>query len=91
MKTAEIDAARLRKKKSAHIHVKLTSRADTLFGTCSNAARGIRHSAQFATSGTITRDKKFVEASGVAGLFDAGQDAEEAGLARARAWIDSHR
>nr|WP_184132714.1 hypothetical protein [Paraburkholderia atlantica] len=45
---------------------------------------------RYAASGTIMRDKKFVTASGVLGLFDAAQDAEEAGLAWARAWIDSH-
>jgi hypothetical protein len=50
----------------------------------------IRHSTRFAASGTITRDRKFVEASGVLGLYDAAHDAEEAGLAWARAWTDSH-
>ncbi|MDP9651009.1 hypothetical protein J2793_006484 [Paraburkholderia caledonica] len=30
------------------------------------------------------RDKKFAETSGVLGLFDATEDAEEAGLAWAR-------
>ncbi|WP_368623399.1 hypothetical protein [Paraburkholderia sp. BR13444] len=51
----------------------------------------VRPTSRYAASGTITRDKKFVEASGVIGLFDAAQDAEEAGLAWARAWIESHR
>jgi cell division GTPase FtsZ len=50
----------------------------------------VRSTARFAASGTITRDRKFVEASGVLGLFDAAQDAEEAGLEWARAWIESH-
>ncbi|AXF17123.1 hypothetical protein PQQ88_32560 [Paraburkholderia caledonica] len=42
-----------------------------------------------AASGTITRDRKFIQAAGVLGIFDAAHAAEEAGLAWARAWIDS--
>lgn len=45
---------------------------------------------RFAASGTITRNNKLVEASGVLGLFNAEAEAEQAGLAWARAWIDSH-
>ncbi|CAB3691086.1 hypothetical protein [Paraburkholderia rhynchosiae] len=65
-------------------------RGYALWGHAIEAHENGRHSTRFAASGTITRDKKFVEASGVLGLFDAAQDAEEAGLAWARAWIDSH-
>ncbi|WP_027802506.1 hypothetical protein [Paraburkholderia dilworthii] len=45
---------------------------------------------RFATSGTITRETKFIEAWGVLGVFDSDDDAVAAGLAWARAWIDSH-
>ncbi|WP_082201615.1 hypothetical protein [Paraburkholderia phenoliruptrix] len=45
---------------------------------------------RFAASGTITRETKFTEASGVLGVFDSEDDAVAAGLAWARAWVDSH-
>ncbi|ORC46748.1 hypothetical protein B2G74_25860 [Burkholderia sp. A27] len=45
---------------------------------------------QYAASGTITRDRKFVEASGVLGVFDTEQEAQDVGLSWARAWVDSH-
>jgi hypothetical protein len=44
---------------------------------------------RYAASGTITRDNKFVEASGVVGLFDLEEEAQNAGLAWARAWVDT--
>jgi hypothetical protein len=45
---------------------------------------------QFAGSGTIMRDTKVIEVSGVLGTFDTEEQAENAGLAWARAWVDSH-
>ncbi|USX06685.1 hypothetical protein [Paraburkholderia fungorum] len=45
---------------------------------------------QYAGSGTITRDTKIVEASGVLGVFDTEEEAQFAGLDWARAWVDSH-
>ncbi|WP_434664421.1 hypothetical protein P5W99_20000 [Paraburkholderia sp. A3BS-1L] len=45
---------------------------------------------RYAASGTITRDNKLIEASGVLGLFDTEQEAQEVGLAWARAWVDAH-
>ncbi|PVX82452.1 hypothetical protein [Paraburkholderia unamae] len=45
---------------------------------------------RFASSGTITREQKLVEASGVLGLFQTMEEAEQAGLAWARAWVDAH-
>ncbi|CAE6968432.1 MULTISPECIES: hypothetical protein [Paraburkholderia] len=45
---------------------------------------------QYAGSGTITRDTKIVEASGVLGVFDTEEEAQFAGLGWARAWVDSH-
>lgn len=44
---------------------------------------------RFAASGTITQYNKLVEASGVLGYFDTEEDAQQAGLAWARAWVDS--
>jgi hypothetical protein len=46
---------------------------------------------RFAASGTITRAGKLVEASGVLGYFDTQEEAQNAGLAWARAWLDSQR
>lgn len=46
---------------------------------------------RFAASGTITRDRKFVEASGVLGVFDTEEEEQEVGLSWARARVDSHR
>ncbi|MFM0173643.1 hypothetical protein PQR33_30445 [Paraburkholderia sediminicola] len=45
---------------------------------------------RYAGSGTITKSSRFVEASGVLGSFETEEDAHVAGLAWARAWIDSH-
>ncbi|SAK83004.1 transposase [Caballeronia arationis] len=45
---------------------------------------------RYAASGTITRNNRLIEASGVLGLFDTEEEAEVAGLGWARAWIDSH-
>ncbi|MBB5441605.1 MULTISPECIES: hypothetical protein [unclassified Paraburkholderia] len=45
---------------------------------------------RYAGSGTITRDTKMVEASGVLGVFDTEEEAQLAGLDWARAWVDNH-
>ncbi|HEX7931851.1 MAG TPA: hypothetical protein VF573_02070 [Paraburkholderia sp.] len=45
---------------------------------------------RYAGSGTITRDTKMVEASGILGIFDSEEDAQRAGLGWARAWVDNH-
>lgn len=42
---------------------------------------------RYAASGTITRGRKFVEASGVLGVFDT-EEAQNVGLSWARAWVD---
>ncbi|EIN00416.1 hypothetical protein WQE_15336 [Paraburkholderia hospita] len=44
---------------------------------------------RYAASGTITRETRLVEASGILGVFDTEQEAQEAGLSWARAWVDS--
>lgn len=45
---------------------------------------------QFAASGTITQGTKVIEVSGVLGVFGTQEEAESAGLAWGRAWVDSH-
>ncbi|KVN86192.1 hypothetical protein [Burkholderia ubonensis] len=45
---------------------------------------------RYAASGTINRDRKFTEASGVLGVFDTEEEAQDVGLSCARAWVDSH-
>ncbi|WCM23621.1 hypothetical protein NDK50_22425 [Paraburkholderia bryophila] len=45
---------------------------------------------RYAGSGTITRDTKMVEASGVLGVFDTEEEAQLVGLDWARAWLDNH-
>jgi hypothetical protein len=45
---------------------------------------------RYAGSGTITRDTKMVDASGVLGVFDTEEEAQLAGLGWARAWVDNH-
>lgn len=44
----------------------------------------------YAASGTITRERKLIEASGVLGIFETDIEAQDAGMAWARAWVDSH-
>ncbi|NPT34267.1 hypothetical protein [Paraburkholderia xenovorans] len=49
---------------------------------------------RYAASGTITRERKFVEALGILGTFDTEEEAQDAGLAWARAWVkrtEKHR
>jgi hypothetical protein len=45
---------------------------------------------RYAASGTVTKGGKFVEASGILGVFDSEPDAEHLGLEWARAWVDNH-
>ncbi|MEM5346066.1 hypothetical protein [Paraburkholderia azotifigens] len=45
---------------------------------------------RYAASGTITRETRFVEASGILGLFDSEEEAQGVGLSWARAWVDTH-
>lgn len=44
---------------------------------------------RFAGSGTIMRDTKVIEVSGV-GSFETDEEAELAGLSCCRAWVDNH-
>ena len=45
---------------------------------------------RYAASGTITQHTKVIETSGILGSFKTDEDARQAGLAWARAWVDSH-
>lgn len=45
--------------------------------------------ARYAGSGTITRERRFIEASGILGVFDTEEEAQNAGLAWATAWVDA--
>jgi hypothetical protein len=45
---------------------------------------------KYAASGTITRDNRVIEASGVLDDFATEEEAETMGLAWARAWVDNH-
>ncbi|MFM0170314.1 hypothetical protein PQR33_13365 [Paraburkholderia sediminicola] len=45
---------------------------------------------RYAASGTITQNNRLVEASGVLGFFNTKEEAQQAGLSWARAWVDSH-
>ncbi|CAB3795541.1 hypothetical protein LMG28614_04196 [Paraburkholderia ultramafica] len=44
---------------------------------------------RFSGSGTIMRDTKVVEASGVLGAYETDEEAEAAGLSWCRAWVDT--
>jgi hypothetical protein len=43
---------------------------------------------RYAASGTITQNNRLIEASEVLGYFGTEDEAQQAGLAWARAWID---
>ncbi|CAL8473635.1 hypothetical protein [Caballeronia sp. S22] len=45
---------------------------------------------RFAASGTVTSGVKLVEGAGMLLMCDTEEDARAAGLAWARAWVDSH-
>lgn len=45
---------------------------------------------RYAASGTITRNNKLIQASGILDTFETEQEAEHAGLSWARAWVDNH-
>ena len=65
-------------------------RGYTLWGHAILQQEDILRPAQFAGSGTVTRDTKVVEVSGVLGSFDIDEAAELVGLSWCRAWVDSH-
>ncbi|MPW22972.1 hypothetical protein GCT13_40860 [Paraburkholderia sp. CNPSo 3157] len=65
-------------------------RGYTLWGHAILQQEDILQVERFAASGTIMRDTKVVEASGVLGTFESEEDAETSGIAWARAWVDNH-
>ncbi|MGF6635505.1 hypothetical protein [Paraburkholderia sp. MM6662-R1] len=65
-------------------------RGYTLWGHAILDQENILQRERFAGSGTIMRDTKVVEVSGVLGSFDTDEEAESAGLSWCRAWVDSH-
>ena len=50
----------------------------------------IRQGHEFAASGTVTRNSKLIETSGVLGHFESDDEAQVVGLNWCRAWVDSH-
>lgn len=50
----------------------------------------IRQGHEYAASGTVTRNNKLVETSGVLGTFESEDEAQLVGLNWCRAWVDSH-
>jgi len=65
-------------------------RGYTLWGHSILQREDIMRPERFAGSGTIMRDNKVVEVSGVLDAFDTDEEAESAGLSWCRAWVDSH-
>lgn len=60
-----------------------------LWGHALLQQKEILHLERYAASGSITTNNKVIEASGVPGEFDTGEEAELAGIQWARAWMDS--
>ncbi|WP_244146601.1 hypothetical protein [Paraburkholderia sp. BCC1876] len=65
-------------------------RGYTLWGHAILQQEDILQRERFAGSGTVMRDSKVADASGVLGAFDSDEEAESAGLSWCRAWVDSH-
>jgi hypothetical protein len=65
-------------------------RGYTIFGHAILQQDEILQPERYAASGTITQDRRFVEASGVLGNFDTEEEAQLEGLAWARDWVESH-
>jgi hypothetical protein len=61
-----------------------------LWGHVIRQQEDILQAERYAAGGTVTRDNRFVEASGVLGIFDTNEEAKVAGLGWARAWVDTH-
>lgn len=61
-----------------------------LWGHAIEQHKGVLAPERYAASGTITQKRKFVEASGVLGVFGTEEDAQAAGLSWARTGVDSH-
>ena len=67
-----------------------TYKGHKLWGHAIREQKELLQPVRFGASGTVTRNDKFVEASGLLGIFDTEEDAELFGLNWARAWVDNH-
>ncbi|MFX1715562.1 hypothetical protein [Paraburkholderia sp. A1RO-5L] len=67
-----------------------TYRGFSVWGHAIKEQQEILEHERYAASGTVTRDGKFVQASGILAVLDSEADAENMGLEWARAWVDSH-
>ncbi len=65
-------------------------RGFSLWGHAILQQEDVLQAERYAASGTITRETKFTKASGILGVFNSEEEAVSAGLAWARAWVDSH-
>jgi hypothetical protein len=65
-------------------------RGYAIFGHAILQQDEILRPARYAASGTITQNRRLVEASGVLRAFETEEEAQLAGLAWARAWVDSY-
>ena len=61
-----------------------------LYNCYSIWGHAIRQGTGYAAGGTVTRDNKLIETSGVLGSFETELDAELVGLNWCRAWVDNH-
>jgi len=60
----------------------------TLWGHAILNQQEVLHTERYAASGTITKDNRIVEASGVLGGFETEEEAERAGIGWALARVD---
>ncbi|SKC69470.1 hypothetical protein [Paraburkholderia hospita] len=67
-----------------------TYKGYVLWGHAIREQQEILERERYASSGTVTKGGKFVEASGILEVVDSELDAEQLGLEWARAWVDSH-
>ncbi|MBA9902820.1 hypothetical protein [Burkholderia cepacia] len=67
-----------------------TYRGYVLWGHAIEQQEEVLAPERYAASGTITHVRKFIEASGVLGVFDTEEEVQDAGLSWARAWVDFH-
>ncbi|CAG9243860.1 conserved hypothetical protein [Paraburkholderia caribensis] len=65
-------------------------RGYVLWGHAIQEQQKILERNRYASSGTVTKGCKFVEASGILDVVDLEAEAEHLGLEWARAWVDNH-
>jgi hypothetical protein len=67
-----------------------TYRGYVLWGHAIREQQEIPQRGRYASSGTVTKGGKFVEASGILDAVDSESEAEHIGIEWARAWVDNH-